>query len=278
MSMGPTHAISGLAAWSGVAVLGAAYDFGAFTAPAIVVGGALATGAALLPDLDHPSSTVARTFGPISKSMSAGINWLSHKIYRGTRTKKDSNRHGGHRGFTHTIVFAVLAGLATTALIQLSNTYALPFVMFFFCGLAVRGLLHEWHPKRDAMTIALTSAGLSLLCWQWVNGAPELAGACGLAVAIGCVAHFIGDAITEMGCPMLWPVPIAGKTWYPVAPPKILRMKTGGTVENMIVLPLFSLLALWLSVAALQSTGVMPWLGVDLLPWDTTPVEGIAKQ
>ena len=276
--MGPTHAISGLAAWSGVAVLGAAYDFGSFTAPAIVVGGALATGAALLPDLDHPSSTVARTFGAISKSMSAGINWLSHKIYRITRTKKDSNRHGGHRGFTHTVVFAILAGLATTALIQLSHTYALPFVMFFFCGLAVRGLLHEWNPKRDALTITLTSAGLSFLCWQWVNGAPELAGACGLAVTIGCVAHFIGDAITEMGCPMLWPVPIAGKTWYPVAPPKIMRMKTGGKVENMVVLPLFSLLALWFSVAALQATGVMPWLGVDLLPWDTTPVEGIAKQ
>lgn len=59
----------------------------------------------------------------------------------------------------------------------------------------------------------------------------------GLAVAVGCVTHCLGDALTEMGCPFLFPLPIAGETWYELGPPKILRFKTGGTVENMIVFP-----------------------------------------
>ncbi|MBP2474757.1 membrane-bound metal-dependent hydrolase YbcI (DUF457 family) [Crossiella equi] len=273
MSTGPTHAISGTAAWGAVVVGFGAYDIGHFSPETVVVGAILASGAALLPDLDHPGSTVSRTFGPISKAASKGINTVSHALYRSTRTKRDSNRDGGHRGLTHTVVFALLAGVLTTAIVSATNKWALPILLFFFCGLAVRGLMHKWNPKQDAWAISGSSALLTILCWAWAQDGPKQAPALGIAVITGCVAHYIGDAITEQGCPMLWPVPIMGKLWFPVAPPKLLRMKTGGKVELSLVLPALTIAAVWLTAAALQRTGAIPWLPWDLVPggWSSIP-------
>src|SRR5882724_8016011 len=103
MATGPTHAISGLLTWSAVTALATDHAIGQLSPRAWVVGAVLSTGAALLPDLDHPQSTVSRTFGSISQGFSSGMNAVSHGIYRLTRTRRDSNRDGGHRGLTHTL-------------------------------------------------------------------------------------------------------------------------------------------------------------------------------
>jgi membrane-bound metal-dependent hydrolase YbcI (DUF457 family) len=267
MATGPTHAMSGLAAWAAVTALADTHAIGQLSPKTWVVGATLSAGAALLPDIDHPSSTVAATFGAISKGFSAGISGFSGFLYRLTRTKKDSDREGTHRGFTHTVVFAVLAGLITTAIVQTSAGSALGVLMFFFAGLAVRGLMHTWSSRQDALLIAVTSLLLTVACWAWAGDQPTDAAAFGLAVMIGCVAHFIGDAITEQGCPMLWPVPLGGKTWYPVAPPKKLRMRTGGAVELAIIGPGLTLAAAALTCVVLYRLGVAPWLaGLDLPP------------
>lgn len=267
MATGPTHAMSGLAAWAGVTALANTHALGQLSPKTWVVGATLASGAALLPDIDHPKSTVAATFGVLSKGFSAAISGVSGFAYRLTRTHKDSDREGTHRGFTHTVVFAVLAGLITTAIVQTSEGSALSVLMFFFAGLAVRGLLHTWSSRSDAILVAGASLLLTVACWAWTGEQPTQAGAFGVAVMIGCVAHFIGDAITEHGCPMLWPIPLGGKTWYPVAPPKKLRMSTGGTVEMAIVGPGFTLAAVVLSTVVLYRLGAAPWLdGLDLPP------------
>jgi membrane-bound metal-dependent hydrolase YbcI (DUF457 family) len=264
VATGPTHAMSGLLAWAAATALATQTPIGQLSPRGWVVGAVLATGAALLPDLDHPGSTVSRTFGSISQGISNGISAVSAFIYRLTRTKRDSNRTGSHRGFTHTVVFAGLAAVGTFAVVQTSEKWALPALMFFFCGLAVRGLINDWKPKHEALLTTVISAGLTALCLWWTEQTTANAVACGVAVAIGCVAHYIGDAITEQGCPMLWPIPLGGKTWFPVAPPKLLRMRTGGKVEMMVIAPLVSIGALGFSVVALRNTGLLGFL--DSLP------------
>jgi membrane-bound metal-dependent hydrolase YbcI (DUF457 family) len=276
MATGPTHAMSGLLAWGAVSLGGlAAIASGAgghavlpLSSQTWTVGAALATGAALLPDIDHPESTIARTFGSVSEVASRGMHELSHVVYRVTRTRKDSNRHGGHRGLTHTLVFGFFAGLATIALMNTNQPWVLPALLFVFCGLAVRGLLHEWTPRGHALAVTLITVALTWVCWRWLTPlAPGQVVWCGIAVITGCVAHYLGDAITEQGCPMLWPLPILGRTWFPVAPPKALRMRTGGRVELLVVLPGLSLLAVWLTAAALHRLGLLPWLDrYTLLP------------
>lgn len=58
------------------------------------------------------------------------------------------------------------------------------------------------------------------------------------ATALGCWTHCLGDSLTEMGCPWLWPVPIAGETWYEIRTPRIIRFKTGKGAERYVVEPL----------------------------------------
>jgi membrane-bound metal-dependent hydrolase YbcI (DUF457 family) len=266
MATGPTHAMSGLLAWAGVSVAGVWHGL-PLSPHTWAVGATLATGAALLPDIDHPQSTIARTFGPASELLSRGMHELSHAVYRTTRTRRDSNRHGGHRGLTHTLVFGVFAGLGTITAVNANQQWALPTLLFVFCGLAVRGLLHEWTPRGDALAVTLLTAVLTGVLWHWVTLAPGQAEWCGIAVITGCVAHYLGDAVTEQGCPILWPLPVLGRTWFPVAPPKVMRMRTGGRVELLVVLPGLSVLALWMSAMALQRLGLLPWLDhFSLLP------------
>ncbi|GGP59117.1 metal-dependent hydrolase [Saccharothrix coeruleofusca] len=267
MSTGPTHAMSGLLAWAAVTALADNHPIGQLTPQSWAVGAVLATGAALLPDLDHPSSTIARAFGPVSQGVSGAVSTISSAVYRATRTRRDSKREGGHRALTHTLVFALSAALGTTAVVQQSQKWALPALVFVFAGLAVRGIMNDWCPKRDALLITVVSAAVTAVCLAWIDQTPASAAACGVAVGIGCVAHYLGDAITEQGCPILWPIPLAGKTWYPIAPPKIMRMQTGGKVEMTVVGPLITILSVWLSAAALQNAGTLPFLGgFDLLP------------
>ena len=267
MATGPTHAMSGLAAWAAVTALADTHAIGQLTPKTWIVGATLASGAALLPDIDPPKSTVASTFGGISRGASSAISKFSGFVYRVTRTSRDSNRSGTHRGFTHTLVFAVLAGLITTAIVQQSEGTALGILMFVFAGLAVRGIMHNWCPKQDAILISVASLLLTCACWAWAGDQPTDAAAFGVAVMIGCTAHYIGDAITEQGCPMLWPLPLGGKTWYPVSPPKKFRIKTGGRVEMAIVGPTLTAVAAVLSTVVLYRVGAAPWLAqLDLPP------------
>lgn len=271
MSTGPTHAMSGLMAWGGVSIAAIANGL-PMTPQTWVVGAALCSGAALLPDLDHPQATIANTFGRVTWVLSKGVHWVSHVVYRSTRLRSDANRHGGHRGVTHTLLFALLAGFGTYAVVQWAHKVALLPLLFLFCALAVRGLLHKWTPKGHALGVTVLSLGLTILCWHWIDvGPPEQAQWCAVAVAAGCLAHCLGDSITEQGCPIFWPIPFSGKTWYPVALPKPMRMRTGGRVELGMVLPVLTVLGVWLSLASLQRTGLASWVPFDLLTLQHVP-------
>lgn len=47
----------------------------------------------------------------------------------------------------------------------------------------------------------------------------------GLPIVLGALVHDIGDALTVSGCPILWPIPLGRKRWYPVGPPKVMRFR-----------------------------------------------------
>jgi hypothetical protein len=52
--------------------------------------------------------------------------------------------------------------------------------------------------------------------------------------------------LTEAGCPFLFPIPIAGETWYEIRPPRVLRFRTGKKVEKRLIFPVFALLGVLL--------------------------------
>lgn len=64
----------------------------------------------------------------------------------------------------------------------------------------------------------------------------------GLPIVLGALVHDIGDALTVSGCPVLWPIPIGRKRWYPIGPPKMMRFRAGSWVELKVLMPVFMLL------------------------------------
>ncbi|MFI0740660.1 metal-dependent hydrolase [Streptomyces sp. NPDC021100] len=248
--MGPAHSLSGAAAWLGVgaAAAGAGHPM---PWPVLAVGALICAGAALAPDLDHKSATISRSFGPISRTLCGVIDALSHSVYKATRGKGDPRRNGGHRTLTHTAVWAVLIGAGTSLLAVEGGRWAVLGILFVHLVLAVEGLL--WRMARTSSDVLVWLLGATS---AWIlagvldrpgNGSDWLFTDhpylwLGLPIVLGALVHDIGDALTVSGCPILWPLPIARKRWYPVGPPKSMRFRAGSRVEVKVLMPLFMLL------------------------------------
>ncbi|GGM80606.1 membrane protein [Longimycelium tulufanense] len=206
-------------------------------------------GYALLPDLDHRSSTASRLLGPLTTVASAGLRRASAAVYQRTRTGADTRRDGQHRHLAHTGLFAVAAGLLTALITALGGLIATLIVLAIGVLLATAAL-GDW--VLGAVTGALLLAGLQ------ANG-PILAGydtaraglILGLLVAVGCLIHNLGDLVTHSGVPLLWPLRIRSQAWYRIRPPAALRFRAGGPAESLLIFPASVLLGGLLFVNAL---------------------------
>lgn len=69
------------------------------------------------------------------------------------------------------------------------------------------------------------AVGAGVLAW---SGSRHWALLAGGGIALGCVTHIVGDALTLSGVSgFLWPIPIAGETFYEVRTPRWMRFRTG---------------------------------------------------
>ncbi|MBH5333520.1 metal-dependent hydrolase [Streptomyces pactum] len=249
--MGPAHSLSGAAAWLGVGAAAGATGH-PMPWPVLVVGALICAGAALAPDLDHRSATISRAFGPISRGLCEVIDRLSYAVYRATRKPGDPRRSGGHRTLTHTWVWAVLIGAGASLLAVTGDRWAVLGILFVHVVLAVEGLL--WRMARvssDVLVWLLGAAGAWILAGvldepgngsDWLFGAGHAYLWLGLPIVLGALVHDIGDALTVSGCPILWPIPIGRRRWYPVGPPRGLRFRAGSWVELKVLTPAFMVL------------------------------------
>jgi membrane-bound metal-dependent hydrolase YbcI (DUF457 family) len=257
--LGVSHALSGAAL--GLAVVGVVPQLlhlgpvgEAPSAGTVLTFAAVCAGAALLPDLDHPSSTATRHFSAASWVACHLVRPLSRLMYDLTRGRRDTGR-GSHRGFTHTVVCAVLLGLGVSLASARFGTPVLVGTLFVCLALAIKGL-DALVPGPPSLVIA---AGLTYAVEQVVPGGTSgTAGWLGIAVTLGMVVHAAGDAVTESGAPLLWPLPIRQRHWYPVGSPRPLRFRTGGRVEAWLVAPALTVAVFLL--AAYVVPGVAPVL------------------
>ena len=218
------HTLSGVAA--GVWSLPVAPISGAAGS---VVWVAATTGYALSPDLDHPASTAARMWGPVSQ-------WPAKII----------GSVFGHRGATHRVAAVAAVGVAVWAattgrvaplatdiarhfgharpvqLGQVVGDGAYLLVVAVTVGLALAALRLPWVMN---LVLAWLAAGLTHrldvpLAWlPW-------------AAALGVAAHLAGDAITVQGLP--------GPRGRRVGPRLIT---TGGRAETVVCLALAAAIA-----------------------------------
>lgn len=252
--LGVSHATSG--AVLGLAVAGYAPQVlgVAPSAGTVVTFAAVCAGAALLPDLDHPSSTATRHFTVASFLASTVVRPLSAIVHRLTRARRDTGT-GTHRGLTHTVLGAVALGTAVNLASARWGAPVLIGTLFVCLALAIKGL-DAIVPGPPSLLVA---AGLTFAVEQFVpGGTAGTAGWLGVAVILGMIVHSVGDAVTESGAPLLWPVTIRQRRWYPVGSPRAVRFRTGGRVETWVVAPVLTVATFVL--AMLVVPGVAPAL------------------
>ncbi|GAB2482153.1 metal-dependent hydrolase [Promicromonospora xylanilytica] len=201
--MGGNHAATGAAAWVAVTA-STPIAFGWYpgvTDTGVIAGALVCAGAALLPDADHHSGTIANSLSPVSDVVVKGIEAVS----------------GGHRKGTHSIlgiaVFTAIAWALSLLSIdtgneQLGTILIGPGIM---CVLLVAFALKALKITRDTKVLPwTTSITLAVLIaifapeeWYWMP----------FSVALGCTVHIIGDMITTAGVPLLWPLKFRSPYW-----------------------------------------------------------------
>lgn len=222
--MGPSHAACGAAAWI---ALTADYtlDLADFSVPigsgalpvgdaGVVTGALICAGAALLPDIDHPRGTVARSLPPFS-------SWLARSV---------AGLSGGHRRGTHSVIgllaFTLLAWLLQNAslpvgdgmrwLARSSGDPSAPGLVSLLPG-------QVW-PLAAVLSVLLIAFAVKVLTfipdrmshanWPVAIGLgivvaihpPQHPWWFVIAVALGCAVHMIGDMVTTQGIHLLWPL------------------------------------------------------------------------
>ncbi|MFZ2178294.1 MAG: metal-dependent hydrolase [Rhodococcus sp. (in: high G+C Gram-positive bacteria)] len=255
MVMGPTHAMSGAAVGLVVADV-LPLDWGGPTSTAeTFTFAAVCAGAALLPDLDTSQSTVSRSFGPVSTVAAKGVDAISLGFYTLTKGKRDGRRRGGHRTFTHTALFAVGIGGGVSALVVQFGKPAIIGVLFVCLGLALRGLGGDLAKEKGWLVVSAVAAVLSALTWQWYP-TDEGSTGLGVAVALGCATHCLGDAVTKEGVPFLAPfVPWGKERWWEIRLPSFLSIRAGGPFEKILLGPALTI-----------GVGLMVVLAIDGAP------------
>ena len=241
--MGRTHALTGCAAGLAVAPLAGVDNLANVAVFAVICGGW-----ALVPDLDHPQSSATRLLGPVTRALSAGLRAATGAFYRATKGPRDEE--GTHRTVTHTALWAICVGLLLGWLGTISPWTTV--------GVAVFGVLLA--ADRLGRWLLLAPLGLVLL-WAGTGMTPAamldtvggLSWAVGVAAGLGCLVHTCGDMITKSGAPLIFPVVIRGESYYEVRPPRFLRFRTGGKVENWLVTPLCFLALAALAIPAVAN-------------------------
>lgn len=233
--MGQTHALTG---WC--AGLAAAPLLGQGTLTGALLVATTTAGFALLPDLDHRHSSVSRIFGPFTWSLSWLLRKASVAVYGLTKGPRDERCSGEHRHLSHTALFAVVLGYLTTGVVMAARAASPTAGVVVTIAVLLLGVVLAEDRLGD--WVAVLAAGIAIVAAVGGDGTAlvEAPSWLGWSVAVGCVVHCLGDAITRSGCPFLWPLPIAGETFYEIRPPRWLRFRTGGPVETWLMLPAFT--------------------------------------
>lgn len=238
--MGPHHAACGAAAWVALttrvhfdlsvitsllpAQLGVGplvFDLGwplfDATPVGIVVGALVTAGAALLPDADHRSATIAQSLPPVSNAVCASVGAIA----------------GGHRNGTHSLVG--IAGFVALAWFAGHWTIETPLWGTVYLGAGLVSLLLV---SFAAKVLGILPDGVQKLPWILsiplaafvAFYAPDEQDWFPLAVGIGCAVHIAGDLLTTGGCNLIWPFRVRRPTFMHRTPIIRTVWRRGGHV------------------------------------------------
>jgi membrane-bound metal-dependent hydrolase YbcI (DUF457 family) len=217
--LGRSHMLHGASLWMTIAAT-AAWAHHPISSGGVVYGTAVCAGAALVPDLDTPQSTVARTFGPVTRAAAWVVGRFGASVHAWTRTRLDRRDLDGHRTVCHTLLAAVLVGWAAWTGTVLAGRWGPPVLIASMAGLAWQAVA----TRRGGYAVA------ALAVWQWP---PATLTWVGWATFCGCLSHCLADGCTESGVPLLWPLKLGGRRWALLGLPRSMRLTTGSRADHL---------------------------------------------
>lgn len=256
--MGMTHATSGAAAWIAITGTMPIITLGAYPLDpvGVLAGAAVCAGAALLPDADHHSATIAQAVPVLGRATAFVVGALS----------------GGHRHGAHSPVGVALVAACAWALTLVTVPTDEFGTLAIGAGAGAAALTSFGLKAHDFVRTWTAAWALGALLGAFiVFFAPEQVAWFPLAVTVGFIVHLAGDLLTTGGLPglfwpwvprppdLLHPVPVLNRMWQPngyVALP--LLGDTGSLRETMVG----AVLALY-CFAGFANEGLR-MLGVDL--------------
>lgn len=216
--LGKSHLIVGGTAWLVAAsTIPEALGRPSLRPAELGVGAVLACGSACAPDLDCPSSSIARCLGPVSYLTSRLVARLSL----------------GHRQGTHSILAVALVALGMTAAVASSDGRIVKLGIAFLCSSLLYRVLLDGRGVVCAVLAAATAATL-------VTVAPE-SDYFAAAVVVGYLSHILpGDLVTVEGVP---------HPFWPLARDRRMRLPIIGCTDSRrehLIAAACGLLATWL--------------------------------
>lgn len=260
--MGPTHALSALSLALLFTWLASDIMFGkilgtnnlsVYIAALIII-----IGASLMPDLDAVNSTSINVLGIVGSVLSTAMRAFSSFIQATIKGPADKSGDP-HRGFWHTFLSAFFIGFLISILTNIKlplfkikdiqftvASILIIFIIYISIQLTLASLFKKLYNKqKNNMSTKIIVTSVSLLFsvylviflptdinYTWVGG----------TVTFGWILHLLGDMLTVMGVPILFPLKRKGKRWWNYRFP--LGIKAGGFVEKTLLIPLFSIIAL----------------------------------
>jgi membrane-bound metal-dependent hydrolase YbcI (DUF457 family) len=212
-----SHMVVGASSWLAAQTLAGPLLDAPLNTSQQTCGAVLAAGAALLCDMDTPTSRLANTLGPATRLAARLIG----------------RAFGGHRHGTHSLIFCAAVGaLSALALadgelvhvsagVRLSVGQVAALVMAYLAAaLSVGGLLGS-HGARAGALAGLLVAGAA--------STQPPAALISAALTIGCASHLLADWLTPEGIQPLWPFSQRRVSLG-------LIKRTGDTRETLLVL------------------------------------------
>src|SRR6185312_2927424 len=203
------------------------------------------------PDIDHKSSSVTSSWGPVTWVLCRITRFVSRRVYVATRAQHDPKTTDPHRTFTHTWLGAMFAGVLVTLGLCLNPVVCVATGALMFT-VAMRPIdpKLQWLAAALGGFIALELWPVMGTNWHWMMW--------WTAFTVGCITHVWSDCVTKEGAPLSWPFiftreerpakevesPLARLArpkstkiyrWHKVGPPQWMRFYTGGAVETWVV-------------------------------------------
>ena len=255
--MGPTHALSGVAAFLFVAAFFSSFFqkiYGPTNYPIFIAALILVIGGALLPDFDNTKSTAISVTGIVGQLISTAMRASARAIYAVTRGKLDKPSADPHRMFWHTILAGVGVGALVSLLVKTTSPISFTvagrsislahFIVGFFLLIATQLMFAVFFKK----LIKKISGGLGIVM-SWLIGLgitiallstiPNGASLTwvGISISAGWLIHILGDTLTTAGTPLLFPLSHKGHRWWSWRLPPYIH--ANGPIEHYVFFPLF---------------------------------------